>query len=478
MKQTSKKLLALLLALTLVLSLAACSDKDQTQGETPTTTPAGSDDTAATSVPEADPYPAFDFGGRTIKLGVWWDYYYTSAHSDISEDAGMSNAETAQLKLDNVRRIEEKYNCRIEAVNLGWDGLQDSINTSITAGTPECDIYLTDLQFGVPAVVNGLAQDLTKFVPETSDLYTDNEIIRPLDAFGGNYLFTTKELPLGGIYLGYNATMLQDLGLEDPQELYNKGEWTWEKFAELALAGTVDKDNDGTIDVYGYGGVSGDLINGLVLNNGGTIAGTETEGLSSAPVTEALEFINRIFNIDKSARPMSSDWNDNMFAWVDGKVMFWTAQAWALEQESRIAASEGNPLPFEYHIVPYPIGPSGDGNVYGPLNGNWWFVPVGVEEPEKVFQIFEEYLNWHQSVPEIRDDPNWFESAFQSAEDVEIGFMCGEKQKLDIWSYLPNFDFFGTVWYPIIDSKESTVAQAVEAAKPVLQEALDILYGN
>lgn len=62
--------------------------------------------------------------------------------------------------------------------------------------------------------------------------------------------------------------MIEDLGLEDPQELYNKGQWTWEKFAEYAKAGTRDTDNDGSIDVYGYGGVFTDFVNGIVMNNG------------------------------------------------------------------------------------------------------------------------------------------------------------------------------------------------------------------
>jgi multiple sugar transport system substrate-binding protein len=486
MKKTSKKLLALLLSLTMVFTLAACGDKEKaTTGTDATPTVAATEATPVveatpTVVPEVEQYPAFDFGGREINVGLWWDYFYTSEHTDIADDPGLSNTETAQLKLDNVRRIEEKYNCRITFKNYGWDGIKESINTSITAGTPESDIYLTDLQFGIPAVVNGLAQDLTTIAPENSDLFGAQTVVKPLEALGGTFLFTEQGLPQNGIFLGYNATMIQDLGLDDPQELYNKGEWTWEKFAEYALAGTKDNDNDGTVDVYGYGGVFTDFVNGLVMNNGGSIAGQETEGLSSTPVTEAFEFINRMYNVDMSARPWNGDdWNDNLLAWSDGKVMFWTAQAWSLKQEVDAAVAEGAELPFEYHTVPYPVGPSGDGNAYSPVSGNWYMIPVGVKDADKVLQIFEEFLNWHGGDTELRDDPTWFESCFQTLEDVDIAYKTGQNLKLDPWGSLaPGFDFGGTIWWPVVVNKDTTVAQAVEAGKPVLQDALNVFWGK
>jgi len=485
MKKTSKKILALLLVLVLGLSLAACGKNEETTQATPTQAPAVTEAAQAEATPTTAPvvvekYPAFDFGGRTIKVGLWWDYYYTSAHTDISDDPGLSNTETAQMRLDNVRRIETKYNCKIEFVNFGWDGIKESINTSITAGTPECDLYLTDLQFGIPAVINGLAQDLTAIAPENSDLFGDQVVVKPLEALGGTYFFTEQGLPQNGIFLGYNSTMIEDLGLEDPQALYAKGEWTWDKFAEYAQAGTKDKDNDGTVDVYGYGGIFTDFTNGLIMNNGGSIAGSTTEGLSSAPVTEALDFINRLYNVDQSARPWNGDdWNDNLLAWSDGKVMFWTAQAWSLKQEVDAAIAEGAELPFDYHVVPYPVGPSGDGKAYSPVSGNWYIVPVGVQEPTKVLQIFEEFLNWHGGNTEYRDDPTWFESCFTTPEDVEMAYSTGTNLKLDPWNSLaPNFDFGGTIWWPIIVNKDTTVAQAVESGKPVLQDALNVFYGQ
>lgn len=491
MKKTRKKLLALLVCFAMTLSLAACGgggkDTEETVDPTPTAAPDSGDtggeeeEVAATPTEVPDPYEAFDFSGRTIKVGVWWDYYYTSDHTAITDDPGLGNTEIAQMKLDNVRRVEEKYNCKIQFVNFGWDGIRASITTSITAGTPECDIYLTDLQFGIPAVQNGLAQDLKAIAPEYTDLFGEQKAVKPLEGLGGTYFMgdmTEHGTPTRGIFLGYNATMINDLGLEDPQTLYKEGKWTWEKFAELAKAGTRDLDGDSLTDVYGFGGIFSDLTNGLVLNNGGQIAATATEGISSPEVVASLNFIDQIYNIDLSARPWNGDdWADNLLAWSDGKVMFWTAQQWSLKQEIDAAIAEGAELPFEYHVVPYPQGSSGDGTLKSPVSGNWYIIPVGVEEPGKVMQIFEEYLNWHKGDTYYRDDTTFYESSFLTTDDVEIAYATGENLVFDVWFCLGDyFSYSNTFWWPIVVTKDTTVAQAVEAAKPVLQYALDKFY--
>lgn len=90
---------------------------------------------------------------RTIKIGTWYDHYYDSTNTDIYDDPSVSDEELAQKHFDSVKKVEEKYNVRLEFVNLTYDGIQESINTSILAGTPDCDIYETDLTFGIPAAL-------------------------------------------------------------------------------------------------------------------------------------------------------------------------------------------------------------------------------------------------------------------------------------------------------------------------------------
>lgn len=130
-----KKILALVLALVMVLSLVACGAKEApaaepTQGETPKA-PEQSGETA-TSTPSGTP--------RHITIGLWWDIYYDSTHEAIEDDPAYAGNVADQMRWDVVEAIEKKYNVTFEYVNLTYTGITESINTSILAGTPECDI--------------------------------------------------------------------------------------------------------------------------------------------------------------------------------------------------------------------------------------------------------------------------------------------------------------------------------------------------
>ena len=57
-----------------------------------------------------------------------------------------------------------------------------------------------------------------------------------------------------------------------------------------------------------------------------------------------------------------------------------------------------------------------------------------------------------------------------------MAYECGKNLKLDLWTSLPGFDFGENIWWPIVVEKTSTVSQAVEATKPVLQDALNAFW--
>ncbi|BCN29636.1 ABC transporter substrate-binding protein [Anaeromicropila herbilytica] len=463
MKKTSKKVFTLLMVFVMILSLCACGKKTkETSSDKATTKPK---EETATPEATATEDPGFDLGGRTIKIGTWFDVYYDSTHKSINDNPNVSNTETAQMQLDNVRRIEKKYNCKIQFVNLTWDGTMESINTSITAGTPDCDVYMTDLQFGPKAAASGLAQALEDFLPADSDVLKDQKIAKKLNVFGmdKDYLFTSQAIDTNGIGMAYNKTMLDELGLEDPQQLYKEGKWTWDKFEELAKACTKDNDGDGTTDVYGYGSIWTYTLPQFVLSNGGTIASTKTEGLSSPQVKEALEFINKLYTKDKAARPWNADdWNDNLNAWSDGKVAFWGTQAWV--------QSSFPDTKYEIHVVPYPQGPSGDGKAMTTVTGNWYMIPVGVKDPDKVYKVLEEYWDWYGDDTSLRDDTEWAEGCFQSEEDFNIIKDISTKTATDMWGGI-GFDF-GPEMLGMMDGSV-TVSQAVETKKQVLQDLLN-----
>lgn len=492
MNKLSKKLMALMLTSAMAMAVTACGSKpeetpvepvaqEEKKEEVPVqeTNEEPSEETSAE--PEAaakpanashDEYEAVDLGGRTIKIGIWWDNFIQSGYEtldDITAAGGSyDNAETTQMQLDNVKKVEEKWNCKIEFVNLGWDGIIESINTSVTAGTPECDIYLTDMQFGLAPALNGYVQKISSYAPADADVLKKQTVLSRIDVLGDDDMFfaESSEIPSGAMYMAYNASMIEALGLESPEALAAKGEWTWDKFAEYAKACTQDTDGDGNADVYGYGTAWTLSVQGFGASNNAGIATSMTEGLSSPETTEVFEFINKLYNEDKSARPYTDDWNDDLLAWSSGKVAFTFTQPWILIQE----------LPnhdFDMRVAPAPVGPHGDGSMTPPAIKNSYMIPVGVKDPENVYKVFEEYSNWYNYDTSLRDVWDWFESGFVDEEQVELATELGNKAKADYWNVIDTEGAVGNVFFGVAVDKDSTVAQAIESNKQILQGELD-----
>ena len=130
MRKTTKKLLSLILAGSMVFSLAACGKEGKTTETNAGTDPTKAPDTATTapvdnggSTTKGGRAEYDSEGRRIIKVGTWYDHYYTSDHDAIEDNPDVTDVEAAQMQLDNMRAIEEKYNVKFQFVNLTWAGV-------------------------------------------------------------------------------------------------------------------------------------------------------------------------------------------------------------------------------------------------------------------------------------------------------------------------------------------------------------------
>ena len=428
---------------------------------------------------------------RHILIGTTWDLYWDSTHEDITANPYYSGTVADEMMFDKVAEIEAEWGVTFEYVNLLYAGAQESINTSILAGTPDVDVYMIGLAIGAPAVANGYAVDLRDVLPADHPVLTgEDEVLTYIDVGNGSVSLLTnknKENMVGSTYpLSFNLQMIEDANLEDPRDLVERGEWTWAKFEEYCKALTKDTDGDGVTDVYGFGGWPGDYFPLVVMSNGSYIAATATENLTSPEVGEALQFLQDL-HLNGYAHPIPAEngWDILRFVYREGKVAFSPNAAWIMDSNKDYAFQ--NPdlptLEFDMVFVEWPYGPSGDPetNKMKVTDSSCYMIPVGVEDPELVFNVLYDLLNWFNGDLSIRDDDEalgwWYGVTAKDLDlqewNFEVMYKMGTRQQLEMVNNLGfEMDLVGLM------NGNYTVAQFQETYKQQVQDALDQLMGN
>ncbi|MCL2361527.1 MAG: extracellular solute-binding protein [Defluviitaleaceae bacterium] len=498
-------LFSLLLVLALAIGLTACGngndEADTAQDPTDRTEesaviepdPSGNGDEDDTEELEEDEmcpilsmvvnrFPAEDRGGRVIRYATDWDALAVSGMETPGADATRSEL----MRYNNLRRIEEKYNITIYRVDIPNTDLAAAVTTSQMAGAPFADMVSLGGSFAVGLIMNDQMYDVHDIAHPNSQIFTDSYLVYVAPpVLGRQVFFRNRGINSGEAFMGYNYDIIRAIGAPDPQELFFAGEWTWDAFLDIAILATQDTNNDGTIDQWGYSGVGALLAEMLIASNGGVIfePGVTEEQITSPRVVNALNFFNRLYNIDQVVFTYNNDfwaWGENNDAWRDGSSAFYRAQAWMhppLDSEDI--------LPFEHRVVPFPLGPDntdGRSNAAGVPGG--WFIPRGVEDPTFVFQIFEESMEFYRygglTWAEYHESGQreWLSSMFLTETCVElILWLSGPENLRADWRSLLTDVNWGAIWTNIWDQTE-TVAQAVEAARPIIQDRMDLFYAE
>lgn len=104
----------------------------------------------------------------------------------------------------------------------------------------------------------------------------------------------------------WNKTKFEQMGLPNLYELVESGEWTWEKFKEIAIAATRDLDGDGVTDIWGYSPYAYPWgfpeVQNWLVSNGADVTTVDENGrvvfaLDSPAALEALNFYQELHQL-------------------------------------------------------------------------------------------------------------------------------------------------------------------------------------
>jgi ABC-type glycerol-3-phosphate transport system substrate-binding protein len=376
-----RKLTAAMMAFTIVLSVIGCgsSNNQSTPSDTSSPSATSSETTPASPSASSSESGTDDLKGATIKIGLWWD----GADPRQVAVADRGPAEDEQIAL--IEAAEKKYNGKIEFVKFGDYGKYvENFTTTSLAGDPFADIVVLELFWAFPQLVNkGFIEPIDQWLDVNDPKY--NTWMKTGGSFNGKqYGFYDSAPSPFGIF--YNKKLVQELGLEDPYELQKKGEWTWDKFREVAKKATKDTNGDGKTDVFGFIGDLKISLEQFVYGNKGTFDkdanGEMKFSMDSENAIQGLQFMSDLYNVDKSIIQPAPEGNDKAF--IAGKGVMYGGFSWEL------SGLKDNMKDVELGYVFFPKAPKADDYSTFTPYGNMYMVSKYSKNPQLAIHIMDE----------------------------------------------------------------------------------------
>ena len=337
MKKAGIRSLCLVLAAGLVLTTAGCAGSGTTSGSSsPAASQTGSSDGKV------------DFGGKTLKVAVWYE----------PEKPTLGISESGDAWYYSLKNAEKQYNCKVEWVINTQDAhfsnfIQKSLSNEVYA-----DILMCHSWNYVSLIKQQLLEPTTEYVSKAADADHWNQTTFTLNGENWGLMPQGQYYTPTNVFL-INTKLLNKLKLDNPQELAKNGTWTWDKFREYCRAAT-----DPAQEQYGVGcfmlasvlkttnnvsymvkdEATGKYMNGLTFGEGKTRA------------IELLEFLQKLSVEDKA---VLGSWDggteamdETVDAFKDGKLLFAFVPSVTSLKKSGFT---------DYSVVTPPLGPSATG---------------------------------------------------------------------------------------------------------------------
>lgn len=141
-----------------------------------------------------------------------------------------------------VKLFEETYGGKIDYYSCTWDERIDKLQLLISSDDSPDLVDREEVSFPY-LVTKSVYEDLTDYIDLTQPHWQAYaQLVEQYEWNGGHYYypFTATVLP---DCLIYNKTVFIDLALDDPKELYENGNWTWDTFKQVMIDFVERQDN-------------------------------------------------------------------------------------------------------------------------------------------------------------------------------------------------------------------------------------------
>ncbi len=344
-----KKLLCLLLCLLMMLTLFGCGGGGGQEG--------GEDEIGAT-----------DYAKMEMEWTEQDEMFKSIAGTTITKIG--SPADLNDYEKQIVQEFMDRYDVKINWLPMTYNEYTSKLPQLVATGNAPDTAVMTDAT-SLAFMYQGLCMPIDEYL-DLDDPIWDQDVLDAYSMNGHYYAVNTGEIDTFFIY--YNKDLFDELGLPDPYELYENGEWTYDKLREIAQKATVYDEDNTTVKTYGIGTHAYEVF---VLANGGKFIDwdesqkTYVSTLKNKETITGLNFMRDLI-ADGSMNPS-----------IHGFTEFPSRKIAMFVERPQNAISNYdlyNTMDDEIGVVPFPKGPDAD-KTYGPSIFVTNFVPTNAKNP-------------------------------------------------------------------------------------------------
>lgn len=278
-----------------------------------------------------------------------------------------------------VTYFEENYKASIQVEILGDSEIMEKLAQRIQSGDSPDLVDQRSNSFPY-YITQNTYMSLDDYMDLNAPQWKDVASIVDGYAINGKHYYYPWAIYMCNRILCYNRGKMNSFGLEDPRELYEKGEWTWDKFYEIMQEFVTKARNDFPDAIGVYGSVAQSFIDTTGTPLVGFKDGQLVNNLQHTDVGRAQEFLENC----KKQGLARLDLGDYGYNNVDtdpvilGYAAFQSVGDWAFGGYSKKQAKDPD---MDFMFVPLPRDPTKDKH-YITLSTMAYLVPSGAKDVE------------------------------------------------------------------------------------------------
>jgi len=411
------------------------------------------------AVPKASGAIANTLKGMNIVVGNWWNSYDTKVTPPTNQWVGSKYQED---QLDYRKRLLQQYNFTMTDKNIAsWNEMPQIAATSIMAGKPAATIFVLQPDWalalyrqnllypvGKSKAVNWTATTPVEWNRAVTSAFTfrngrTNDAYAFAEGYGGSY---------HAACVFFNKRLFREAGLPEDYlyDLQKSGQWTWDKFLEVAKKLTRDTNNDGIYETYAMpADLSTEILDAFVSGNGAMYVDKDKNGnlvfaANRPEFIQAVQFYMELRDAKVMKPKPAGDnvpWNWHIPEFNDGKV------AMRIDQQY-LATNDLVKMKDNWGMVLPPKGRSSKVKNYVVFNDeNVRVIPAKGYTDAQVDAIIWAYQAWVTP-----PDDNWKLAEYPNYRDrraVDETIALIRNQSLWQWKYhlhVPGLNRGGIAW--------------------------------